>query len=303
LNSFDRGFALVVGIAGYPHAQPLPEAVLCDAADLASLLRDPRRCAYPKDQVRHLRDSEASAEAIRENLRWLANSAGPDDTALFFFSGHGFRLLSEGGEAKSFLVPYDGRIHPPRSQLIAGDEFTALLREVRAERVVVILDTCFAGGTGAVKNVDGVKWGIDENLYERLGKGKGRALIASSRADEPSHLAPGLRNSLFTHYLLEALRGGAASEEGQIKILDVFNYVEARVPQHDPQRVQHPLLKAEVENNFAIALGAPSAQSEKQSELTPEESGEPGVGGSKFEARNSKFSYVETIRGDPTFNF
>ncbi len=40
-----------------------------------------------------------------------------------------------------------------------------------------------------------------------LAQGKGRVVIASSRPDELSWVLPGMRNSLFTHYILEVLRG------------------------------------------------------------------------------------------------
>ncbi len=58
-------------------------------------------------------------------------------------------------------------------------------------------------------------------------------------------------NGLFTHYLLEALQGAAASADGTVRIFDLFDYISQRVPQHKPQ---HPLFKAETEQNFAIAL-------------------------------------------------
>jgi hypothetical protein len=62
-----------------------------------------------------------------------------------------------------------------------------------------------------------------------------------------------MNNSLFTHYLLEALRGHASThEDGLIRVFDVFHYIAENVPTRGPQ---HPIFKAtDLQNNFPIAL-------------------------------------------------
>ena len=54
-----------------------------------------------------------------------------------------------------------------------------------------------------------MKAGLDLKTYGVLAEGKGRVLLASSRANEVSLILPGKKNSLFTHYLLDALKGAA----------------------------------------------------------------------------------------------
>jgi hypothetical protein len=63
---------------------------------------------------------------------------------------------------------------------------------------------------------------------------------------------PGASNSLFTHHLLEGLRGGAPGPGGVIRIFDLFHYIQPRVT--NDRGDQHPIFKAELEENFAIAL-------------------------------------------------
>ena len=64
---------------------------------------------------------------------------------------------------------------------------------------------------------------------------------------------PAMDNSLFTHFLLEALRGNARTRgDGLIRVFDVFDYVSEEVPARGRQ---HPIFKAtDLENNFPIAL-------------------------------------------------
>lgn len=255
MPAFDRGFALVIGIANYRHVSKLPEVVLNDAADLAALLCDPERCGYPSRHVRHLSDDEATAERIEDELCWLAESARGDHTALIYFSGHGWR--DEAGEVRHYLLGWDAVIDPdPREGLIEGDKLTALLRDIRADRLVVILDCCHSGGTVAYKSAlrprGTFKAGFELDYYASLAEGRGRAVLASSRPDEKSLVLDAMRNSLFSHYLLEGLRGQAASKNGRIGIFELFDFVSEKVPAHDEE--QHPIFEGKVENNIPIAL-------------------------------------------------
>ena len=55
--------------------------------------------------------------------------------------------------------------------------------------------------------------------------------MASSRSSEVSLVLHGMQNSLFTHYLLEALKGESISYgDGVVRVFDVFHYVSDRVP-------------------------------------------------------------------------
>jgi len=60
--------------------------------------------------------------------------------------------------------------------------------------------------------------------------------------------------SLFTHYLIQALRGGAAVRgDGLIHVLDIFHYVNEGVQKEQPGQV--PVLKVkDLDLNFPIAL-------------------------------------------------
>jgi hypothetical protein len=250
-------YALLAGIANYPRVNPLPPAILQDGRDMRDLLASPSSCGYPKDNVRLLLDAAATADGLRQGLTWLAGTAGPDATAVFFFSGHGGRV-KKGRSTVHYLIPYDCDPDDLDHTALSGQELTGLLRQVRAARLLVFFDCCYAGGTGATKGLAAgrpdFKAGLEERYYQQLGKGAGRVIMASSRADETSLVLPGMANSLFTHYLLEALRGQAATRgDDLIRVFDVFHYVSVAVPQRDSR--QHPIFKADdLENNFAVAL-------------------------------------------------
>jgi hypothetical protein len=263
-----QAHALFVGIAAYRHLRPLSKTTT-DACDLHDLLI---QSGYPAASLALLSDGQATKPAISDRLDWLARRTGPDDTVLIFFSGHGAQRIG-GFEPGEYLCPVEADWYNLRGSAISDEEFTTALRAIRARRVVVFLDACHSGGVGQPKDAAlQIKAGLSEATYDRLAEGRGRAVIASCRPDEVSWELPGMRNGLFTHYLLKGLRGAAAKPDGSVGILDLFTYVSEQVPQHKPQ---HPLFKGEIELNFAVTVGAKPPVAPAQPEQTPPEPAAP----------------------------
>jgi hypothetical protein len=250
-------YALIVGVAGYEHVRKLPEAVLNDARDLASVLLSPVHCGFPDSNLRLLLDEGATAKNLRSGLQWLAGAAGPEDMAFIFFSGHGARL-EQGSQSTAYLVPYDADPSRLLETFLDGSELVRLFQAISAGRMLVLLDCCHASGAADFKNWmdSGLRYGLREKDYEALMQGKGRAIIASCRADEVSIISGGMRNSLFTHYLLNALRGDASRDgDGLIRIFQLFEYVAKHVRKDADQ---HPVFKAtDLEDNFPVAFLRP----------------------------------------------
>ena len=252
-GAFEQGHALVIGIANYPRVRSLPETVLNDARSLCSLLTDRVACGYPSTQVVQLLDDQAPADGIRAALAELAARTGPEDTAVVFFSGHGAHCPA-GGELRQYILPYDCDPADLPGTGIAGDGMTEMLREVRAGRLLVLFDSCHSGGAGDPKGLlPQARRGLSEDYYQALARGKGRVVIASSRPEEVSWVLSGMSNSLFTHYLLEALRGeGRTLGDGYVRVFDVFRHVADHVP---TRADQHPIFKVTaMEEDFPIAL-------------------------------------------------
>lgn len=257
MPAFKKGYALIVGVANYQNIPSLPSTILNDVSDFHNILTDTERCGYLAQQTERLVDQQATADSIRAGLLWLANSTQPHDTAIFFFSGHGGQIASSS-LAGNYLFPFDTDPSTLEDTAIEGRELSDLLSKIQAGRLLVIIDACHAGGIGDIKDISddlyGFKLGFDTHYYDQLSVGRGRIVIASSQPDERSWILSGMRNSVFTHYVLEAMRGQAQTyHDGFIGVLDLFNYVsEALGKHHDVQ--QHPILKGEISQNFPIVL-------------------------------------------------
>jgi hypothetical protein len=254
---FEGGHALVVAIATYSRVSPLPSAVINDAREIAAVLTSPAHCGYDPKNVTVLLDTQSTLETLRRELASLASRAKPTDTVIIFFSGHGARL-GNPADPESALIPVDCDPANLSSTIMSEAEFSAALARIPAQRLVVLVDACHSGGASSFKAVDDIlspNLGFSEKSLDRLARGSGRVLIASSRASETSLVLAGATNSLFTEHLVGALRGGAKTHgDGLIRIFEVFNYVAEKVRGAAPGR-QHPIFKAsDLEDNFAVAL-------------------------------------------------
>lgn len=250
----NNAHALVIGIADYQHIRKLPQTL--DAWAIYNLLIDPLYCGYHAENVQLLLDGQATRSAWRQALVHLAQRSNAETTAFLYFSGHGGRIET-GTHADEYLLPVDVVDSPDQTvsqTAISGAEFTAALRAIPARQAVVVFDCCHAGGIGQPKNLSAptLKPGLSENYYEALKSGRGCVILASSRSDEYSYVLSGAEHGLFTQHLLNGLRGGAASDDGFIRIFDLFEYLQPLVTGDQPN--QHPVFRADLENNFPIAL-------------------------------------------------
>ncbi len=256
MTPLPNAHALIAGIAAYRRVTPLPPTVLNDARDLAAVLTTADLGGYAPPNVTVLLDDAATGAALRQALADLAQRCDADASALIYLSCHGARVES-GPLASEYLLPVDADLRSEATlaaTAISGAEFTAALRTIPARKVVVIFDCCHAGGIGQPKDASApvLQPGLPERYYEALLAGRGRAILASSRSDEYSYTLRSARNSIFTTHLLAGLRGDIATDDGLIRIFDLFEYVQPRVTQAHPQ--QHPVFKAELEENFPVAL-------------------------------------------------
>lgn len=263
---FATGHAIVIGVACYRNVcPPLPEAVLNDARDVAAVLKSNAYCGYEPRSVHLLLDGDATLTRIRTALASVAETSGPEDTVVIFFSGHG-ALLGDPADPASALLPVEFDGQTPETTSLSETEFSSALRRISAQRLLVLIDACHSGGAGSFKGrreEESPAFGYSEKSLGRLAQGTGRVLIASSRASEESIVFSNARNSVFTTHLLDALRGRArTSGDGVIRVFEIFNHVSQMVKREVPG-CQHPIFKAsDLEDNFPVALDRGGAKSD-----------------------------------------
>jgi len=132
------------------------------------------------------------------------------------------------------------------------DEMQTIFGRVEAERMVVFLDACYSGAAGgrtfASKRTRAAR--VDEVFLDRLTRSKGRAILTASRGSEVSLEVPELGHGLFTHYLVQGLRGAAdLDRDGIVSLQELYQYLEQQVSQKSRSigGNQHPVMKGELE--------------------------------------------------------
>lgn len=105
------------------------------------------RSRYPESELEILTlvNQDATRERVVAGLTGHLTQAGPRDSALFWFSGHGGSVRIDGTDLKStMLVTTDFTKKAPTG--VYGPELVALLNDVAAgaRHVVAVVDACHA---------------------------------------------------------------------------------------------------------------------------------------------------------------
>jgi hypothetical protein len=252
-------WAVVIGVGHYSNAAiPQLHYTVADAELVQQVLVS--QGGFKKDNVLLITDKTERKPTLRD-LKWalgtfLARSAKKDDLIVIFFAGHGApevdpRGAESDGLAK-YLVPSDADPNDLYSTALPMDEFQTIFDRIEAERVVVFVDACYSGAAGgrtfASKRTRAAR--VDEVFLDRLTRSKGRAILTASRGSEVSLEVPELGHGLFTHYLVQGLRGAAdLDRDGIVSLQELYQYLEQQVSQKSRSigGNQHPVMKGELE--------------------------------------------------------
>jgi len=221
---YQSSWALVVGINSYQHVSPLSYA--CNDADAISKLLI-SEFEFPTENVFVLKDNKATKQAIMDRfLRFSDKANNPDDRLLVFFAGHGLTLDGLRGPI-GYLVPVDGD-PANKNSLIRWDDLTRNAEFIQARHILFIIDACYSGLALQRAIAPGTQRFLSDML-QRLS----RQVITAGKADEVVADGGGSqgKNSIFTGYLLEGLKGAALDSNGVMTANEIMAYVYKKVGQ------------------------------------------------------------------------
>lgn len=234
-------YALVVGIGTFEDKRiPQLRYAAKDAADFAAVLEEPNHGNFRPENVTKLIDKEATHDAIFNALQNLFLQAREDDLVVIYISSHGSPAeKSKGLDGIGYIVTYD--TDPLKKWLRAIDyqEFGKRASLIRARRKVTFLDTCYSGQSAAGQKDLTIEGGVDDRTAQMFLSGEGSFVIMSSDEKERSWESDSIKNSYFTHYLVDFLR--RSKEPANIK--EVFGYLSTKVSEavaREKQQPQHP---------------------------------------------------------------
>jgi hypothetical protein len=234
-------YALVVGVATYEH-MPSLKYTDDDAYQLYAFLKSPEGGAIPNENIKVLIDDVATKNNILMSMEQLFSKADENDVVLLYMSGHGL-------EGSFIPSDFDGF----RNQL-AYNDITEILNKSKAKHKLCIADACHSGSLVGSKGDD---FAPAVNKYysvlRELESG-GTAMLLSSAANELSLEYSGLRQGVFSHYLMNGLRGAADTNHNKVvTIKELYTYMYSNVRNYT-QNKQSPILTGNYNMNMPVAV-------------------------------------------------
>jgi uncharacterized caspase-like protein len=222
-----RKIALMVGSSEYadPKLSQLKGPAL-DIEAFANVLRDSNIGGF--DQV----DCSLNEplEPVRRRVFDLFDGRERDDLLLLYVSGHGVLDL----QGRLFFATRNTEFGRLRITALPASEVQEHMNESRSRRQVLILDCCHSGAF-----YRGARHGIHMALTQQTFDvgGLGREVLAASAATQYAFEGgilvdgkPPTGLGLFTHYLIEGLKTGAAAPENeQISAAALFDYASRQI--------------------------------------------------------------------------
>ena len=205
---------------------------------------------------------EVTRTDILRKIQTLSKKCKPDDTIVLYFSGHGYSENNEG-----YLIPFDTDLDLISDTSIAIQRVKDELDKCEAKTKILIIDSCYSG-IGHGKKVDTkMSEAFENSLFSDISEGS--VIFASCKQNEQSFSLEDNSMSVFTHYLIEGLKGNAAlNDNSEISFEDLYTFVTKKVAKwaFDNDVSQTPSMKLEYAGKLMIKVKNPEI-----SEITSDE--------------------------------
>ncbi|MBI4784788.1 MAG: caspase family protein [Oscillatoriophycideae cyanobacterium NC_groundwater_1537_Pr4_S-0.65um_50_18] len=169
--------------------------------------------------------------AVYASLQQIVAEAKPQDTVLFYFSGHG---ILDDDSHQAVLCLTDTRKQALAETGLSVEALLNLLNQCAAHQQLVWLDACHSGSM-TFRAAQGKDLGtmplpnptpqMVELLRQRAAQSKGFYALLSCDQAQQSWEFPELGHGVFTYFLMRGLLGEAADEQGVIEVDALYKYV------------------------------------------------------------------------------
>ena len=221
LPQIERKVALVIGVANYQDAS-IPELrnSVRDAKSVGQMLET-------KFGYETLVLEDASRASVVTALNRLALTAGPKDSVIVYYAGHGELVKATG---LGYWLTADSRAQDPKSWL-ANTDINRLVSQIGAGQVALVSDSCFSGSLTSDERIRGSSTPPNaQSILQRRS-----VVVMSSGANEPVFDEGRDGHSPFAYHLMGTLSQVKDWQVGG----NVFERVRFAVAKSLPQRPQY----------------------------------------------------------------
>lgn len=246
--AYESSHALIVGIDEYLHLPPLSTASR-GALAVEQLLQS----AYGFSTSKQI-DSNATQEKIIDWFQTL--KCGPDDRVIFFFSGRGWTRYAGPNRRLGYLMLHDSN---PNDRY-AGLKFNDIIDEASAlptKHVLLVIDACFDGlAIAPAPHTEASSEGMTVSADTLISKHLRYVITAGGEEVKDESTGPDGNYSVFTHFLLKGLQGGAVDQTGYLRGTGLARYLQRAISAHrvSGHKSQHGYLEDSQDGDFIFQL-------------------------------------------------
>ena len=228
-----------------------------DADEICAILKSNNFEISPEH---FLKGERATYRAITKAISDTIRATSDDKIILFYYSGHGLRDKNND----VYIAPYDIDPEDPYVCGICTDELSRVMDDSKNKsKFILILDCCYSGK--ATKTGKNEKSGIDSiednsqgvtllaDNFKKIAESNKpvearKIILASSKAQQKSFevlCPPGHGNpiehyhGIFTSHLIDALTPKDITDEGDIRIDEIYNRIEKKTEENNLQRISY----------------------------------------------------------------
>jgi uncharacterized caspase-like protein len=217
-------YAVIVGVSEYQSGNNL-DYIHQGAIEMYHLLR----LRTDTSNLKLLVNRQATEERVVGVTKALFAKARPEDTVIFYFSGH--------GNADRFFV---------HDTDITSKAVQTLFKGARAKRKLLFADACLSGTFRTSGSAPSRTSPSGKHADHRV------LMFLSSRSDQSSYESSLLRNGAFTHYLIAGLKGEAdKNRDRAVTAKELYEFVRPRVEEHTGGK-QIPVMWGKFEDEMVI---------------------------------------------------
>lgn len=233
-----RLWAILVGINDYQDCQIPPlHYSAADCRKLADVLIAATR-QFPKKQIMSHYEFGAQLpvrQTVLASFAQVVKQAKPQDTVLFYFSGHG---LIEPVSKRAVLCLSDTQSDRLLDTSLQMSELLEWLEQCESRQQLIWLDACHSGELmipgardAGLDPTTETTTALVQLLRQQAVRNKGLYALLSCDQGQRSWEFPELGHGLFTYYLIQGLQGAAADETGVISADGLYKYLYEQITQ------------------------------------------------------------------------
>jgi len=215
-------YYLFVGIDKYQYDGVGPDGETYSAKDARLMRNVLANNNTMSGRSKLLTDSGATKKNIKKEIESMVEKSNPEDTLVFYFSGHAREDIRYGGygiPAFDHIIPYDGNDWDNDTIITDGElrDWFKKQKNYKGQRIIVILDANYSGTFMNEKATRVQPYALAE---------PGFTVLVSAKPDQPSFGDINFKHSVFTYYLAEGIRHLAnKNPDGIVRVGELFKYV------------------------------------------------------------------------------